>query len=64
MSAFSLLYGFVTKADIEGILKPFSPGTFMLRFSENNPGQIAVAYNVADGNMGMRVKHYLVKPTG
>jgi hypothetical protein len=54
-----LIYGFLTRADVNAALRGQDPGTFLLRFSERHSGQFAIAY------VGMeephKIKHYLVQ---
>jgi len=54
-----LLYGLLTRTDVEQTLASHNVGVFMLRFSERNPGQIGVAY-VGNGRV---VRHYLISST-
>ena len=56
-----LLYGFITREEVEMALSDQAPGTFLLRFSERHSGQIGIAYV---GNHVNQIKHYLVQPTG
>eukprot|EP01087_Luapelamoeba_hula_P016737 TRINITY_DN516_c6_g1_i1.p1 TRINITY_DN516_c6_g1~~TRINITY_DN516_c6_g1_i1.p1 ORF type:complete len:751 (+),score=126.06 TRINITY_DN516_c6_g1_i1:143-2395(+) len=54
-----LIYGFLTRVDVDGALQGQEPGTFLLRFSERHSGQFGVAY------VGMepphKIKHYLIQ---
>lgn len=54
-----LIYGFLTRVDVNNALNGQEPGTFLLRFSERHSGQFAIAY------VGMekphKIKHYLVQ---
>lgn len=54
-----LLYGFISKTDVEKSLENQEPGTFIIRFSESQSGQFAVAYVSLD--LPRRIKHYLVQ---
>uniref|UniRef100_A0A6B2KZR9 Signal transducer and activator of transcription n=1 Tax=Arcella intermedia TaxID=1963864 RepID=A0A6B2KZR9_9EUKA len=69
--------GFINRNEAENILENASPGTFILRFSEQCPGQFAIAYIPIDDNPGSngplgalgnvgtsgqgRVRHYLMQ---
>eukprot|EP01102_Stenamoeba_stenopodia_P007062 TRINITY_DN1973_c0_g1_i1.p1 TRINITY_DN1973_c0_g1~~TRINITY_DN1973_c0_g1_i1.p1 ORF type:complete len:620 (+),score=154.28 TRINITY_DN1973_c0_g1_i1:310-2169(+) len=57
------VYGFLTKAEAEELLRNEPPGTFVLRFSERAAGKVAVAY-VKRGEPGKpnEIKHYLIDP--
>jgi hypothetical protein len=56
-----LLYGLLTRHDVEQALGGQAEGVFVLRFSETNPGQLGVAYVGADVAAGStRVRHYLI----
>eukprot|EP01119_Soliformovum_irregulare_P022311 TRINITY_DN7615_c0_g1_i1.p1 TRINITY_DN7615_c0_g1~~TRINITY_DN7615_c0_g1_i1.p1 ORF type:complete len:589 (+),score=152.54 TRINITY_DN7615_c0_g1_i1:64-1830(+) len=55
-----LIYGMIAKSDCHKILKDEDSGTFLLRFSDSNPGSFAVAYCTDDPSQ--KIKHYLVKP--
>lgn len=52
-----VLHGLVSRVEAAHKLRGMAPGTFMLRFSENNAGHIAVAYVSADRG----VEHTLIK---
>jgi hypothetical protein len=39
-----LIYGLISRGRADVMLKTSPPGTFMLRFSENNPGHLAIAH--------------------
>jgi len=54
-----LLYGFMTREEVDMALSGEPPGTFVLRFSERHAGQIGIAYVGAQVNS---IKHYLVQP--
>jgi hypothetical protein len=56
-----LLYGLLTRVDVEQALSGQAEGVFVLRFSETNAGQLGVAY-VGAGAQGTRVRHYLITP--
>jgi len=56
-----LIYGFLTRVDVNNALTGQEPGTFLLRFSERHAGKFAVAY-VAK-KPPHRIKHYLVQKT-
>jgi hypothetical protein len=56
-----LLYGLLTRVDVEQALSGQPEGVFVLRFSETNAGQLGVAY-VGAGAQGTRVRHYLITP--
>ena len=51
-----LLYGFVAREDVENAVRGQDPGTFLVRFSERNLGQFAIAYS----DETRHAKHYLV----
>lgn len=56
-----LVYGFITKPDVEYLLKGQPVGTFIIRFSERRPGKVAIAYNKFDDKTRIvETKHYLV----
>lgn len=57
-----LLYGLLTRQDVEQALSGQAEGVFVLRFSETNAGQLGVAYIGADANGATRVRHYLITP--
>lgn len=42
--ATSSIQGFMQKAEAERLLLACSPGTFLIRFSEGEPGGISVAW--------------------
>lgn len=52
-----LIYGFTSKDVVNNILQNKTSGSFLVRFSENNPGQFALGYV----DTGQRVHHYLIK---
>lgn len=39
-----VIYGFITKREAAELLRPHGEGTFVIRFSEKNAGQFAIAY--------------------
>jgi hypothetical protein len=51
------IMGFISKEDSERLLIVERPGTFILRFSNQDPGSFAIAYTVPEGNA---VNHYLI----
>ncbi len=53
-----LVIGFISKSWCENVLNSQEEGSFLIRFSDRNPGRIAIAY-VGPG--GGHIKHYLVK---
>jgi hypothetical protein len=55
-----LIYGFLNRNDVITALKNHDPGTFIVRFSDSQPGKIAIAYVSLRGE---GIKHYLIKPT-
>lgn len=57
---YRVIYGFITKEESLEKLKSASEGTFIIRFSESNPGAFAIACTSSDPKD--RVKHFLVKP--
>jgi hypothetical protein len=57
-----LLYGFISREDVNAALVNQEPGTFLIRFSERHPGSFAVGYTIAEQDPEKRVRHYLLKP--
>lgn len=55
-----LLYGFMTREDVDASLNNQEPGTFIMRFSERHNGQFAIAYTGTE--RPTKIKHYLVQP--
>jgi len=53
----SLMYGMMTRKSVEAAIIGHEPGTFIIRFSEQYPGQFGIAY-IAVGSP--QPKHYLV----
>ena len=53
------LTGFIAKPHMEQVLAAQPTGTFLVRFSESNPGAFSVAYVAPDG---AGVRHYLLSP--
>jgi hypothetical protein len=53
-----LIYGFMTREEVNAALSGQEPGTFVIRFSERYAGQFGIAY-VGSTH---KVKHYLVGP--
>jgi len=51
-----IIHGFLSREMVNELLKNESEGSFLVRFSESNPGEIAVAYRVGDD-----VRHYLIR---
>jgi hypothetical protein len=51
------IMGFITKEDSERLLISEPPGTFIIRFSYQDPGSFAIAYTAPEGNS---VNHYLI----
>ena len=49
-SLYSSIQGFMQKADAEKLLLSCSPGTFLIRFSEGEPGGVSVAW-ATEGDM-------------
>jgi len=56
-----VIYGFITRDDVNSALNNQEPGTFIVRFSERNPGQFGIAY--CSTEHPIRIKHYLVQQT-
>jgi hypothetical protein len=67
-----LICGFISRSEAEVILENASPGAFIIRFSEQCPGQFAIAYVPLEDNSGAewtngsthgqgRVRHYLMQ---
>jgi hypothetical protein len=50
-----VIYGFLSKSAAEELLQPHPDGSAVLRFSDKNPGQFALAYK-----KGSRMHHYLM----
>ena len=44
------IQGFVQKADAENVLRNCTPGTFLIRFSEGEPGGVSIAW-VTEGDL-------------
>eukprot|EP01111_Echinosteliopsis_oligospora_P017924 TRINITY_DN7965_c0_g1_i1.p1 TRINITY_DN7965_c0_g1~~TRINITY_DN7965_c0_g1_i1.p1 ORF type:complete len:497 (-),score=139.14 TRINITY_DN7965_c0_g1_i1:105-1595(-) len=58
-----IIYGLINRDDVNSALVNQDPGTFLIRFSERNPGQLGIAYvstELAATPIG-RIKHYLVQ---
>lgn len=53
-----VIYAFMGKDEINDNILNSEPGTFLIRFSESCPGQLAIGYADLYGN----VKHYLIEP--
>lgn len=53
-----LIYGFISRFQVDEALKNEEAGTFLIRFSERHAGLFAVGYKIDD----MHVRHYLVRP--
>lgn len=53
-----LIYGFISRFQVDEALKNEEAGTFLIRFSERHAGLFAVGYKIDDS----RVRHYLVRP--
>jgi hypothetical protein len=52
-----LFWGFLTTPEAEGLLEPFPPGSFLLRFSTTIKGGLVVTYK----QTRTRVRQYLIK---
>jgi hypothetical protein len=52
---FSIIYGFISKQDSNSLLQNQLSGTFVIRFSEGNAGQFAIAYRKEN-----QILHYLM----
>eukprot|EP00026_Physarum_polycephalum_P002638 Phypoly_transcript_02646.p1 GENE.Phypoly_transcript_02646~~Phypoly_transcript_02646.p1 ORF type:complete len:603 (+),score=111.89 Phypoly_transcript_02646:163-1971(+) len=59
-----IIYGLINRDDVNSALLHQDPGTFLIRFSERNPGQLGIAYVSSEHstNSHTRIKHYLVQP--
>jgi len=57
-----LIYGFISRFQVDEALKNEDAGTFLIRFSERHPGLFAVGYKIDDVDPEKRVRHYLVRP--
>ncbi|GAM21902.1 hypothetical protein SAMD00019534_050770 [Acytostelium subglobosum LB1] len=55
-----IIYGYMDRQESDNALAGQDPGTFIIRFSERNPGQFGIAYIGTE--MPYRIKHYLVQP--
>lgn len=55
-----IIYGFMNRDDVNAALVNQESGTFIIRFSERNPGQFGIAYCSVEHPV--RIKHYLVQP--
>eukprot|EP01132_Coremiostelium_polycephalum_P005010 gene5010-6239_t len=55
-----IIYGYMGRQEVNDALHNQDPGTFIIRFSERNPGQFGIAYIGLE--MPPRIKHYLVQP--
>jgi len=55
-----IIYGYMGRQEVNDALQNQDPGTFIIRFSERNPGQFGIAYIGVE--MPPRIKHYLVQP--
>ena len=51
-----LILGLISREDAEQLLRPERVGTFVIRFSETNPGKIVLSYVKEEG----RVSHFLL----
>eukprot|EP01113_Clastostelium_recurvatum_P039101 TRINITY_DN5930_c0_g1_i3.p1 TRINITY_DN5930_c0_g1~~TRINITY_DN5930_c0_g1_i3.p1 ORF type:complete len:634 (-),score=194.11 TRINITY_DN5930_c0_g1_i3:203-2104(-) len=54
-----IIYGYMGRDDVNAALNNQEPGTFIIRFSERNPGQFGIAYTGTE--LPTRIKHYLVQ---
>lgn len=52
------IMGFLTKEESDALLIREAPGTFLLRFSSQAAGALAIAYTSVDGQ---QVLHYLIR---
>lgn len=57
-----LIYGFISRFQVDEALKNEEAGTFLIRFSERHAGLFAVGYKIDDTDPKQRVRHYLVRP--
>jgi len=58
-----LIYGFISRDEMYHLIDQQKPGHFLLRFSESNPGCVAIGYKNPNPEMGERpLKNYLVRP--
>ncbi|KYQ99913.1 signal transducer and activator of transcription (STAT) family protein [Tieghemostelium lacteum] len=55
-----IIYGYMGRQEVNDALSNQDPGTFIIRFSERNPGQFGIAYIGVE--LPLRIKHYLVQP--
>jgi len=53
-----IIYGYMSKESVQDSLLNQEPGVFLLRFSESQPGQLAIGYVGVMGDL----KHYLIIP--
>lgn len=56
------LQGFLAKHTGLSILATQPPGTFLIRFSERNPGNFAIAYRASSSHSADSIRHYLLRP--
>jgi len=70
MWANGLVCGFIGKTEAERVLENASPGAFIIRFSEQCPGQMAIAYIPLNASLDLlsresqqtgRIRHYLLQ---
>eukprot|EP01094_Clydonella_sp_ATCC50884_P001611 TRINITY_DN1121_c0_g2_i2.p1 TRINITY_DN1121_c0_g2~~TRINITY_DN1121_c0_g2_i2.p1 ORF type:complete len:530 (+),score=195.36 TRINITY_DN1121_c0_g2_i2:363-1952(+) len=57
------IHGFVSREQATDLLAREHAGTFLVRFSERNPGLFALAYSTDEGGAEQHVRHYLIRPT-
>jgi len=58
-----LIYGFISRVGAENLLETCSEaGVFIIRFSERNPGQLAIAFTTIDPSAAKRNKKSKKKP--
>jgi len=57
-----LIYGFVSREDVNSALVNQETGTFLIRLSERHAGSFAIGYVIDEPNPQLRVRHYLIKP--
>jgi len=54
------IYGLVSKSGAERLLLSMAPNTFLVRFSEQRAGRLAIASSIVDAEGRKSVKHYML----
>lgn len=55
-----LIYGFISRYQVDEALKNEEPGTFLIRFSERFPGLFAVGYKIDDPDPEKRYEYVII----